>query len=110
MLVHNFEGIRSKDPTNVSLICPTSEPYYEGDCETVPEETEQKGDETSVFIIFNGIDRNMASNIVQHAERYGIGLSEVEQEWYSLKDDEPMSGWMPRDDRDQMTEFPGTDS
>lgn len=91
MLVHNFEGFQSAESTNVSLVCPTSEPYYEGDCETAPEKTEQKGDREPLFISFCGIDRDMSSSIVQHAKRYGIGLTEVDQQWYSLKEDQPMS-------------------
>jgi hypothetical protein len=96
MLVHNFEGSRQKEPTNVSLICPTSEPYYEGDRESERGSTGQNGDPKPLFISFNSIDRDMSSSIQQHAERYGIGLSELEQHWYSIEQEQPMTGWMPR--------------
>lgn len=109
-LVYNFEGFQSAEPTNVSLICPTSEPYYEGDCETAAEKTEKKGDQEPLFISFYGIDRGMSSSIVQHAKRYCIGLTEVDQDWYSLEDDEMMSSWMPRRDRNQVAKSPGRDS
>lgn len=109
-LVHNFEGFQSAESTNVSLICPTSEPYYGGDCETAPEKTEKKGGQEPLFISFYGIDREMSSSIVQHAKRYGIGLNEVEQDWYNLEDDQPMSSWMPPRDRKQMAESLGRSS
>lgn len=99
-LVYNFEGFQSAEPTNVSLICPTSEPYYEGVCETAAEKTEKKGDQEPLFISFRDIDRDVSSSIVQHAKRYGIGLTEVDQQWYSLEEDQPMSSWLPRGDID----------
>lgn len=96
MLTHNFEGSDRKQPTDVSLICPTSEPYYEGDRETNKGKSGRDAAPEPVFITFNGIGRDMSTSIAEHAKSHGMELSELEQSWYSLEKERPMTGWMPR--------------
>ncbi|KAK7697272.1 hypothetical protein SLS64_013706 [Diaporthe eres] len=96
-LVSNYEpSSKRPGPVNLTFVCPTSEPYYEKAQES--EQSAPKQDKTSepLFISFHDISLDMSDAISQYAKRHGIKLDEVEQDWYSLKQDQPMTGWMPR--------------
>lgn len=96
MLVSNYE-ISSKrpGPVNLTLVCPTSEPYYEKGPESQQGMSKEHKSNDPLFISFHDIAVNMFDKILQYAERCGIVVNEVDQEWYSLKKNEPMTGWDP---------------
>ncbi|POS77675.1 hypothetical protein DHEL01_v203930 [Diaporthe helianthi] len=95
-LVYNYDGIERTEPANLSLICRTSEPYYQGDGDTEQGKSGRDvGPEppgaVSMTCTFTGFDTDMAAIIAQHASRYGIRLAEHDQQWYSLEQDQASS-------------------
>lgn len=97
-LVFNYEAIPKRSgPINLTLACPTSEPYYENGHGSQQSTSEQQKTAESLFISFHDIALDMSDGIAQYAKRRGIQLDEVEQGWYSLKKEEPMTGFEPRE-------------
>ncbi|KAG6364186.1 hypothetical protein INS49_005784 [Diaporthe citri] len=96
-LVSNYEpSSKRPGPVNLTLVCPTSEPYYDKAHESEQSASKQHETAEPLFISFHDISLDMSDRIAQYAKRHGIKLDEVEQHWYSLKQDQPMSSWMPR--------------
>lgn len=94
-LVSNYEVLSKRPgPVNLTFICPTSEPYY--DKAQASEQSASEQDETpELYISFHDITLDMSDRIAQYAKRHSIKLDEVEQDWYSLEQDQPATGWMP---------------
>lgn len=96
-LVSNYEpSSKRQGPVNLTFVCPTSEPFYEKAQESEESASNQHETPEPLFISFHDISLDMSDRIAQYAKRHGIKLDEVEQDWYSLKKDEPMTSWMPR--------------
>lgn len=97
MLVSNYEvSSKRPGPANLTLVCPTGEPYYEKAQENQKSTSEQRQTSEPLFISFQDISLDMSDRIAKYAKRKGIKLDEVEQNWYSLKEGQPATGWMPR--------------
>ncbi|KAJ0115025.1 hypothetical protein J7T55_001433 [Diaporthe amygdali] len=95
MLVYNYEALAKRPgPANISLICRTTEPYYDKAQDGEKSSSEQN--EEPLLISFHGIGADLSDGIARYAERHGIKLEELEQEWYDLEQGQPASGWMPR--------------
>lgn len=95
MLIHNFEVLLPPEAVNLTLVCPTSEPYYDGAREADQGKTGSDDSAERVYISFTGIDRDISTSIAQLAGGYGIELMELDQRWYSLEKDQPSTGWEP---------------
>lgn len=97
MLVSNYEAASKRPgPVNLTFVCPTGEPYYEKAQESGRVTSKKHKTFEPLFISFHDISLDMPDRITQYAKRQGIKLDEVEQDWYNLKKNEPMTGWMPK--------------
>lgn len=97
MLVSNYEASSKRPgPVNLTFVCPTGEPHYEKAQENESSTSKKHKALEPLFIGFHDISLDMADRITQYAKRRGIELNEVEQDWYSIKKNEPMTGWMPK--------------
>lgn len=96
-LVSNYEVLSKRPgPVNFTLVCPTGEPYYEKAQENQQSTSEQRQTSEPLFIAFYDVRLDMSDEIIRYAKSQGIKFNEVEQDWYSLKQDQPATGWMPR--------------
>lgn len=97
MLVSNYEpSSNQRGPASLTFVCPSSEPYYQKAREGQQGMPEHDDTQDPVFISFHDISPDKHDKITQYAKQHNVKVSEVEQNWYSLKDDQPMTGWMPR--------------
>lgn len=95
-LVSNYEVLsKSPGPVNLTLVCSTSEPYYDKGRGSQQSTSKQHETPKTTFISFHDIDVEMSGTIINYAKQHGVILKEVEQEWYDLKEDQPASGWIP---------------
>lgn len=97
IIVSNYEpSSKRRGPASLTLVCPTSQPYYEKAQEGQQGTPEHGDTQEPVFISFHDISPDKHDGIAQYAKQHNVNVKEVEQNWYSLKDNQPMTGWMPQ--------------
>ncbi|KAI3398899.1 hypothetical protein diail_8408 [Diaporthe ilicicola] len=99
MLIYNHDlTARAPEAAHLSLICRTSEPWYEKAQEgrRNTRRSTSKQDEGPILLSFDRIGTDSSGGISRYAEKHSFELEELEQLWYDLKKRQPATGWIPR--------------